>query len=102
MIISKIIEEKKRVIEEAKRKKSQEELMKDIKNICVKSTFKKNVSRPHHMNLIAEIKKASPSKGILRGDFNPVKIAITYSQNGASAISVLTHERYFEGKLERS
>jgi indole-3-glycerol phosphate synthase len=52
------------------------------------------------MNLIAEIKKASPSKGILRGDFNPVKIAITYQANGAHAISVLTDERFFEGRLE--
>jgi indole-3-glycerol phosphate synthase len=74
--------------------------VRDVKNICVKSSFKKNIARAHHVNLIAEIKKASPSKGILRADFNPVKIAITYQANGASAISVLTDERFFEGKLE--
>ncbi len=100
MILSRIIEEKRRVIEEAKRLKPQDRLVNEAKNIYVKSAFKKNVSRPHHINLIAEIKKASPSKGILRGDFNPVKIAITYQANGASAISVLTDERFFEGKLE--
>ncbi len=100
MILSRIIEEKRRVIEEAKRAKSQEDLVKEIKNLSVKSSFKRNISRPHHMNLIAEIKKASPSKGILRGDFNPVKIAMTYQANGASAISILTDERFFEGRLE--
>jgi len=100
MIISRIIEDKRRVVEEAKRVKPQDELIRDIKNICVKSSFKKNISRPHHVNLIAEIKKASPSKGILRADFNLVKIAIAYQANGASAISVLTDERFFEGKLE--
>ncbi len=99
-MISRIIEEKRRVVEEAKRAKPIEELMRDAKKICVKSAFKKNISRPHHINLIAEIKKASPSKGVLRGDFNPVKIAITCQANGASAISCLTDERFFEGKLE--
>ena len=99
MMLSRIIEEKRRVVDEAKRLKPQDALMKEIRSLSVKSQFKKNISRPHHVNLIAEIKKASPSKGILRGDFNPVKIAITYQANGASAISVLTDERFFEGKL---
>ena len=100
MIISRIIEEKRKAVEDAKRAKPLEDLIKETKNIFVKSSFKRNISRPHHINLIAEIKKASPSKGILRGDFNPVKIAITYQANGASAISILTDERFFEGRLE--
>ena len=100
MILSRIIEEKRREVEEAKERKSLEDLIREVKGICVKSSFKKNISRPHHINLIAEIKKASPSKGILRGDFNPAKIAITYQANGASALSVLTDERFFEGRLE--
>lgn len=100
MLLSRIIEEKRRVVDEAKRIVPLGELVNRTKNIIVVSTFRKNVSRPHHINLIAEIKKASPSKGILRGDFNPVKIAVTYQANGASAISVLTDERFFEGKLE--
>jgi indole-3-glycerol phosphate synthase len=100
MILSRIIEEKKRNIEEAKKTKPLDDLIREAKNIYVKSSFKKSISRPHHMNLIAEIKKASPSRGILRGDFNPSKIAATYQANGASAISVLTDERFFEGRLE--
>ena len=100
MILSRIIEEKRREIEESKRQKPLEMLAREVKGICVKSSFKKNISRPHHINLIAEIKKTSPSKGILRGDFNPVKIGITYQAGGASAISVLTDERFFEGHIE--
>jgi indole-3-glycerol phosphate synthase len=51
------------------------------------------------IRLIAEVKKASPSRGIIRPDFDAVEIARTYADNGASAISVLTENRYFKGNL---
>jgi len=49
--------------------------------------------------LIAEVKKASPSKGVLIEDFDPVRIGTTYAENGAAAISVLTDEQFFQGQL---
>jgi indole-3-glycerol phosphate synthase len=52
------------------------------------------------IRVIAEVKKASPSKGIIREDFDPVRIALEYEQSGASAISVLTEEDFFLGRRE--
>jgi len=56
--------------------------------------------RGNHIKLIAEVKRASPSQGIIRPDFNPVEIAQTYADNGAAAISVLTEAKYFQGSLD--
>ncbi|MFY9089899.1 indole-3-glycerol phosphate synthase TrpC [Arcobacter aquimarinus] len=52
------------------------------------------------IRIIAEVKKASPSKGIIKEDFDPLSIAQAYSNSGANAISVLTEPHYFKGNLE--
>ena len=61
--------------------------------------FKKAISKEGQINLIAEVKKASPSAGLIREDFNATKIANIYIKNQAAAISVLTEEKYFLGKF---
>lgn len=62
----------------------------------VRENLRKNAKK---LNVIAEVKKASPSKGVIRANFAPLKIATNYAQNGAAAISVLTERHYFQGDL---
>lgn len=64
----------------------------------VKKYLKSTKDEP--IRIIAEVKKASPSKGVIKSDFDPLFIASEYSKNGANAISVLTEPHYFQGNLE--
>lgn len=96
--LKQIVEYKKELL--AKKQAYYESLKKNIKPTTHTSysLFKKAISKPGRVNLIAEIKKASPSAGLIRDKFDPVDLARTYSHAGADAISVLTEEKYFLGK----
>lgn len=62
--------------------------------------FKKILESNNHLVLISEIKRASPSKGVIKKDFNHLQIAETYIKHSVDAISVLTDKNYFAGKIE--
>jgi indole-3-glycerol phosphate synthase len=60
-------------------------------------SFARALGKPEHLSVISEVKKASPSKGLIQPDFDPVKTALEYEKSGADAVSCLTEEHYFQG-----
>ena len=101
-ILDRIIETKRREIDHAKRIRSINELRPFAQAAAPARDFLSAVIpiSPSGLNLIAEIKRKSPSAGLIRGNFDPVAIAREYFRNGAAALSVLTDETYFGGRLE--
>ena len=100
--LQKIVDKKKIRINELKKNISLNDLnvkIKDYKNfINFKEKIIKNISE-HKFSLIAEVKKASPSAGIIMKNYNPVEIAKIYYKNKAACLSVLTEEDFFLGNL---
>jgi indole-3-glycerol phosphate synthase len=101
-ILEQIIIDKKAEVELRKSQLGLEQLKEKIRSMRRCRNFYKAVTKPNSrcINVIAEVKKASPSAGIIREDFDPVAIAKIYEKCGADAISVLTDEKYFQGRLE--
>ena len=98
-ILEKIVKDKKQSLELIKRSKSLDVLEKNIKSKNFYD-FKDTIIKNKGVSLISEIKKASPSAGILINKFNHLEIAKMYIENGATCLSVLTEEKYFSGKLD--
>ena len=98
-ILEKIIEEKKRSLELIKKEKSLDILEKNIKEQSFLN-FKETIQKNQSVSLITEIKKASPSAGVLVNNFDHLEIAKMYVNNGATCLSVLTEEKHFLGKLD--
>lgn len=93
-----IVEHKKHKLERAQEelsRKEMEKLASPVKN----RGFKNAISRGN-INLIAELKKASPSHGVIRRDYDPEGIAGIYKNNMAAALSVLTEDKYFQGSMD--
>jgi indole-3-glycerol phosphate synthase len=97
--LSKIIERKKDDIKEAKTKVSEKELCRQALNIHGQRPFLQKLKQVG-VNIIAEIKRASPSKGPIHLDLDPVRMAKAYEKGGAAALSVLTEKDFFKGSFE--
>ncbi|MCH8924029.1 MAG: indole-3-glycerol phosphate synthase TrpC [Planctomycetes bacterium] len=99
-ILDKIVATKRQEIAAAKTARPEAELRAAIEAAPPVRDFFAALAAPGPIRLIAEVKKASPSAGVIREDFDPVVVAETYQDHGASCISVLTDEPYFQGSLE--
>lgn len=99
-ILDKIVTTKRGEIERAKAALPEVEVKARVADAPPVRNFFTPLGAGPPIRLIAEVKKASPSAGLIRADFDPVAIAKIYEAHGASCISVLTDEPYFQGRLE--
>ena len=99
-ILEKIVNHKLTEIAAAKAARPLEDVAAAADNAAAPRNFLAALQNATGIGLIAEVKKASPSKGIIRADFDPVAIAQIYAESGASCISVLTDENFFQGHLD--
>lgn len=97
--LKEIFLKKKEKLVLVKQQLSEEELKGKIPSLPAVRPFKDAICKPRTISLIAEIKQASPSRGIIRQDFNLQEIAKIYQETGVQAVSVLTEEDYFSGSL---
>jgi indole-3-glycerol phosphate synthase len=99
-ILDKIVATKLLEVAAAKSRLPLAELRGQLKDAPPVRDFHAAIAAPGPIKLIAEVKKASPSVGLIREDFDPVAIAKIYEKHGASCLSVLTDEQYFQGHLD--
>ena len=99
-ILEKIVQDKKESLIEIKKVSNLNTLENKIKTLSNFLDFKQSITKNKNVSLITEIKKASPSAGVLVKDFNHINIAKMYIDNGATCLSVLTEEKHFLGKLD--
>jgi indole-3-glycerol phosphate synthase len=99
-ILDRIVESKRREIAERRARTPESELERRLTDATPPRDFAAALCRAREMNVIAEVKKASPSAGVFRNDFDAVSLAKTYARHGAAAISVLTDTPFFQGSLD--
>jgi indole-3-glycerol phosphate synthase len=95
-MLKQIISQKEKEVAALKKRETIDSLLKKIDDTDTRD-FAEAISRPGKVNIIAEIKKASPSRGVIVPDFDPVRIASEYTSLGAAALSVLTDKEFFQG-----
>ena len=100
MILDEIVAHKKEELAETKRGASLVDQKKRAADAGPLRGFGAALAAAGGIKLIAEVKKASPSKGVIRADFDPVRIAEAYQEAGATCLSVLTEKKYFQGSLD--
>ena len=106
MFLETIVENKRAELVHLKREQPLDYLKERIAECLPLRDFKRALTAPAPAGdattarVIAEVKKASPSKGIIRENFNPVELACTFEENGAVALSVLTDKKYFQGNFD--
>lgn len=100
MILDEIAAKRKKQLESEKAAVSLNEMKKLAAAVYYPVHSFKNAIAEDGLSVIAEVKKASPSKGLIQPDFDPVKIACEYEKAGAKAISCLTEEHYFQGSTK--
>ena len=101
--LDEIIKDKYSVVTEEKRRESLEDIKSKILDLPPRRGFIQSIQQRNNeglVSVIAEIKKASPSKGVIREIFSPETIAKQYEENNATCLSVLTDEKFFHGSLE--
>lgn len=98
-ILSQIVARKRERLQQAKQRFPFTHLRAELPTITDSGRFISALRR-ESINIIAEIKRRSPSKGLIRENFDPVSIARNYTMGGAAAISILTEEDFFDGSLE--
>ena len=100
-VLAEIVTHKHTEVQAAKADLPEVDLIKRALDTPQPRNFYTALTRPKDtLRVIAEVKKASPSAGLIREDFDPVAIAQAYEANGAAAISCLTDEKYFQGSLD--
>lgn len=99
-ILSEILATKRTEVAFQKERTPLKALQEQLQQAPPSRDFRAALASAQGTALIAEVKKASPSKGVIRENFDAVEIARIYADNGAACLSVLTDEKYFQGKLE--